>query len=218
MRVRHLSRSAGNVPFAGAMNVSKVDGELKERMAEPLVELVESLERIDEHAGFGLEGELDVSLLGVAEQRFYCLDQAVHPCVVVNGIGSTPGPKRDTFGLEDLGQVDGAAKKVEPDGAARGVGVHEGWVVLHPRVEQIARTGLDDACHPVAVEGRPDRAQLATQDRRIFERVECAGVECDRNTLIAFVGQEIDCIEQSVVSQAVGIVAESHQALAHEGR
>ena len=133
------------------------------------------------------------------------------------GIGSAAGPERDAFGVEGLGQIDGTAEEVEADRAAGGIGVHQGRIVLHARVEQVARPGLDDACHPVPIEGGPNRIDLAAEDRRIFVGVESPGVERDRNALIALVGQEIDRVDQTMVCQAVGVVAESHGSVARGG-
>ena len=98
----------------------------------------------------------------------------------------------------------------------RPVGVHEGRVVLLSRVEQVARPGLDRPWPCRADRGGPDRARPGDQDRRILVRVECPSIQGDRDALIAFVGQKIDCVEQAVVSQAVGIVAESHESLPAE--
>ena len=64
-----LAQERGNVSFSGTMDVSQVDCQLQKRMLEPLVELVEAVEGIDEHAGFWLKGQNHAGLLGVVENR-----------------------------------------------------------------------------------------------------------------------------------------------------
>ena len=105
-----------------------------------------------------------------------CASRSI-PASSVDRIGSAPGPERDAFGLEHLGQVDGAAKEVEADRAAGGVGVHQGRVVLHVRVEQIARTGLDDRA-PSHGDRGPTEPQSST--RSTDPRTGRVGVKGDR--------------------------------------
>ncbi len=97
--------------------------------------------------------------------------------------------------------------------ARRGVGVHQGRVVLVAGVEQVASAGLDHTGQAATVERLPDQIDLPRQDRRLFVGVQRSGVQGDGDAGKAFIGQQFDGVEQAMMGQAVGVVAESHDVL-----
>ncbi len=135
MRVSPPSQEGRNIPFPHAMDVPKVDGELKGWMPESAVQVVESLQGIDEHAGLGLEGKRDAGPLGLLEQRLKSLREPRHPGLVVDRVGCFSRPERNRLSLEQSGQVDRPTEKVEADCPTRRVGVHQGRVVFHAWIE-----------------------------------------------------------------------------------
>ena len=113
-------------------------------------------------------------------------------------------------GLRGFGQVDRPMQKVGSDGSACGVRVHQGWVMLDAGIEQIASAGLDHPREAAPVECRPHLRDLPTESLGLVVGVESPGVQGDRDAFVSFVGQELDRIDQTVVGQAVGVVAEFH--------
>ena len=152
--------------------------------AESAVELGESLEGIDEHAGLGFEGKRHARLLGVVEQRARAPARAASiPVSSSIESGALPDQSETDSAWSNLARSMDRRRKSRRTAATRGIGIHQGGVVFHPRVEQIARAGLDDPGHAVAIEGRRDRTHLAAEYRWFLVRVESAGVEGDRNAL-----------------------------------
>ena len=94
-----------------AMDVSDIDRELKERMAEPLVELVEAGECIDEHAGFGLEGEVDVRLLGVVSRVLMPSTSRAIPASSPMESGARPDQRETHSASRDLARSTARQRK-----------------------------------------------------------------------------------------------------------
>ena len=120
------------------------------------------------------------------------------------------GPERDAFRVQCARNVDGPAQEVGTDGPAGGVGVHQGRVVLETRIEQVPCTRLDDPAHSPSVQARAHRADLASENSGIFVGIERPHVERDRHALVPLVGQQVDSVGQAMMSQAVGVISQSH--------
>jgi hypothetical protein len=102
----------GNVAFIRAMGMAEVEGQLKERVPNPGVELTKALESIDEHTGLGLESQRHVGSFGMVEQPFDLLGEPIHTMTFVDRRCGGSRPERDRFSLEDTGQVDRPAEKI----------------------------------------------------------------------------------------------------------
>ena len=104
------------------MDVPQVDCELEQRVADSLVELAEPVERIDEHAGLGLEGQRHAGLLGVVSSRAYSLDEAVHSLFLGNGIGADPDQSETASAWRDSARSIARRRKSSRTASARGRG------------------------------------------------------------------------------------------------
>src|SRR5271157_6303765 len=89
--------------------------------------------------------------------------QTIHGLLLGDRVLDLAGPERDALRVKRASDVDGPAQKVGTDSPAAGIRVHQGWVVLEPRVEQVPRPGLDNPCQSPSVQARANGGKLATE-------------------------------------------------------
>ena len=139
-----------------------------------------------------------------------CVSQPIHGLLLGGRVLDLAGPERDALRVKCASDVDGPAQKVGPDGPAAGIRVHQGWVVLEPRVEQVPRPGLDNPCQSPSVQARANGGKLAGEDPGLLVGIERAHVQGDRHALETLGGNQVDGVRQAMVGQAVGVISESH--------
>jgi len=89
--------------------------------------------------------------------------KAVHSGLSSSGMGGRPD-QSETDSAWRAWPVDRPTEKIQSDGSTSRVRVHEGWVVLDARIEQVARPGLDHAGESPALECGPDQFDFTRQD------------------------------------------------------
>jgi hypothetical protein len=103
-----------DVALVQAMDVPKVDRQLKQRVANPFIEPGEACERIDEHARFRLEGQRHLSPFQLLEERLQGQGEPFHAGPLFDEKERLPRQQRHGVGLDGSGQVNGAPQAVEP--------------------------------------------------------------------------------------------------------
>lgn len=107
--------TCGDGAVTSAMDVADVEGEAEEGVVKGVVEIGEAGGGVDEHAGFGLEGQTDVAALGGVQEATAAVDEAGHGLIVGQVAGLDAGPEGDGIGVEGVGHVDGAGQEVEAE-------------------------------------------------------------------------------------------------------
>src|SRR5271165_2433033 len=200
----------GDRAFLNAMDVPEVHRQVEKRVADLVIEPIKAGEGIDEHAGFGLEGQWHACDLGMAQNRLQGVRQPIHGLLLGGRVLDLAGPERDALRVKLASDVDGPAQKVGTDSPAAWIRVHQGWVVLEPRVEQVPSPGLDNPCQSPSVQARANRSKLAGKGTGLFVGIERAHVQGDRHALETLGGNQVDGVRQAMVGQAVGVISESH--------
>src|SRR5271166_1262447 len=200
----------GDRAFLDAMDMPDVHRQVEKRVADLAIEPVKAGEGIDEHARFGLEGQWHAREFGMPEHGSKCVSQPIHGLLLGGRVLDLAGPERDALRVKCASDVDGPAQKVGPDGPAAGIRVHQGRVVLEPRVEQVPPPGLDNPCQSPSVQARANRGNLAGKGTGLFVGIERAHVQGDRHALETLGGNQVDGVRQAMVGQAVGVISESH--------
>ena len=155
-----------------AVDMADVDGQVEQWMANSLVELGEALEGVDEHARLGFEGEPDVFGFRLGQDRANSFAQAIEGLLLVNVFPQNPRPKGNHRRVEPSGQVDRSAEKIDSHAAPRRIGVHQGGIVLFPRIQEKTRTGLDDSKQSAGVERLARRRDPAIERASVFVRIK----------------------------------------------
>ena len=110
----------GDRAFLDAMDVPEVHRQVEKRVADPVIEPIKAGEGIDEHAGFGLEGQRHAREFGMPEHGPKCVGQPIHGLLLGDRVLDLAGPERDALRVKCTSDVDGPAQKVGPDSPAAG--------------------------------------------------------------------------------------------------
>src|SRR4051794_15697273 len=114
-------------------------------IGEGLEQFIIALERVDQHARLGLEGE-DHVMLGCEFEYFgNSVDKARKCFGPPRPIVNDAGPNRNAAGIEASGDLNRAAEKVDSSITGIRVWRDQRWFVLIPRVEQKPGARLDHA-------------------------------------------------------------------------
>ena len=205
----------GDRPFFDAVDMAQIYGQSEEWVADALGRArSKRRERVDEHAGLGLEGQGHAARFRRGAARA-AGQRPAGPCPLPRRSGRRACPTRGrrTRASRPCARSMALRRKSIRMARRARVGVHQGRVVLDSRVQQVPRPRFHDAGEPATIEARAYLVDLPGEDRRILVRIECAGVKRDGHALVAFVGKQLDGVRQAVVGQAVGVIAKSHDAI-----
>ncbi len=215
---RELSDPFADRKVAGDEQVSDVEAqsEFVAVRLESRDELQVPVGALEEHAGFGLEGELHVSTSSVDEQLANSVDQAlpnrfgtrigIASRVADDGVRRRARPNRNDVGTEIGGEVDRTPQVLDAPLAIERAVFEQSREVLATRIEHEARAGFDRERKSEVLRDAPDLTDLVELD---LAQVELSDVGCDRDSFVAEVGEHLQRVGQSVVREAVRVVAEA---------
>ncbi|GJE41972.1 hypothetical protein AEGHOMDF_1142 [Methylobacterium soli] len=182
-----------------------IEGEAEARHGEGGV-IVEGL---DQHAGLGLEAGHHPLLGRVGRDLGQACAQPDACRVRVDPRLRDPGPERDRLGFQDGADVDRPLQEADPAGARRGIGRHQGRLVLVLRIEEEAGPRLDHGAEAEALQAA--RHPLGLPRPFLREGVEMVDVEGERHAVISGLGDQLEGVVQPVVGGPVGVVGEAER-------
>jgi hypothetical protein len=122
-----------------------------------------------------------------------------------------PRPQRNTVGFHPFGNVDRPAEEVDPASATGWVGRYERRLMLGSRIEKKPRASLDYAAKISRLEREHNLLEL--RGRSAVVRIERSMIERDGDASVSNVGQQTNCVEQIMMSEAVRVISEKHQSI-----
>ncbi len=174
---RGAAERVGEGPLAHALHVAKVDGQFERiGMAHSLPEFVKAGERVDEHAGLGLESQGHASAGRMIEHGLEARREPVPERAFTSSVVDHTAPERHAAGAEVGRKVDRPPQKVDPPLSVGGVCREQRGFVLLQRVKKVPGSCFDNTGERMFFEHPPPGDHLFGKARLVgIQQVSVGG-------------------------------------------